>query len=71
MTGMKVPVLEGWVTLTDAARHLKISRQAAHKMMERGTFYQVRKVGPVPVYLVSQKDLDRVYEEREKTSASA
>jgi hypothetical protein len=44
-----------WTT-DDAAAHLGITRQAVHRLVERGTL-DARRAGPKPVILVREKDV--------------
>jgi hypothetical protein len=53
---MRLKRLEDWITLGEAARHLSTSRQAVHRLVERGSL-EARIVGERPVILVRLKDV--------------
>jgi hypothetical protein len=66
-----IPVLEGWVNLTEAAEQLGISRQHAYKMAKlanegkRGGWRTLHQLGTKPSYVVStQEILDRLTEKQ-------
>jgi excisionase family DNA binding protein len=46
--------LADWITLGEAAADLDISREAVHRLVQRGTL-KARRVGRRPVVLVSEK----------------
>lgn len=50
-----LPAMKGWLTTVQAAAELGISRQAAHKLIQRGVLRGVRRVGQRPTLLVSEK----------------
>lgn len=57
-----IPVLNGWVALTDAADELGISRTAVHKMWQTDKIHTVHTIGPVPVYIMARAELDLIKE---------
>lgn len=48
--------LLGWITLGEAAEDLGISREAVHRLVQRGTL-KARTVGRRPVIVVREKDV--------------
>lgn len=50
------PVPGGWVTIGEAAEDLGISREAVHRLVQRGTL-DARRVGRRPIVLVREKDV--------------
>lgn len=58
-----IPVLDGWVNLTEAAEILGISRQHAYKKAKltsegkRGGWKSVRQLGDKSFYVVSTEEL--------------
>jgi hypothetical protein len=61
------PKLEGWVTVTEAAEWLKISRQACHKLMDDGVFKNIHRLGNgvKPIYVIPIEEVERVRKSRE------
>jgi hypothetical protein len=59
--------LEGWLTVTEVASTLNISRQAVHKLMGDGVFKNVRYLGSEdkPVYIINKPEVERVLQSRE------
>lgn len=53
---LRLQPLEGWITLGEAAEDLGISRQAAHRLVERGSI-KARTVGRRPIIVVREKDI--------------
>ena len=48
-----LPVLAGWVSLTEAATILGVSRQYASKQAATGGFRSVHRIGASPSFVVS------------------
>lgn len=46
--------LADWITLGEAADDLKVSREAVHRLVQRGTL-KARRVGRRPIVLVSER----------------
>lgn len=59
-----VPELEDYIALTDAARALGVSRQAMHGMIRSGKIESIRKVGPIPVYMLLKTEFNKIVEKR-------
>lgn len=61
-----IPVLEGWVNLTEAAEMIGITRQHAHKKARLANegkpngWKSIRRVGTKPMYLVSTEEIDEI-----------
>jgi excisionase family DNA binding protein len=53
---LRLKPLEGWITLGEAAEDLGISRQAVHRLVERGTL-KAKTVGRRPIIVVQEKDV--------------
>lgn len=55
-----VPVLEGYVTTEQAAEKLGVTKQAVHKMIDRGQFKTARKAGgpTKPFYLIGTLEVE-------------
>lgn len=51
-----IPVLDGWITLPDAANILKISRQHAYNRAANGHFKSLHRVGS-SVFLVDEAEI--------------
>lgn len=66
-----IPVLPGWVALTDAADELGVSRTAVHKMWMTDKIRSVHTIGPVPVYVMERSELDRILETWQRPSERA
>lgn len=58
------PVLEGWITLTDAAELLGISKQAVHKMVTSHKITTLHKIGRKPLYIMREAEITRLRELR-------
>lgn len=67
-----VPVLEGWVNLTEAAEILGITRQHSYKRAKLGAqgksggYSTLHQVGTKPMYVVSLTELEAELEARRK-----
>lgn len=57
-TTVEVKHLEGWLTASEAASELAVSRQRVHQMMMDGTFKNVRFIGDGrPTYLLKATEV--------------
>lgn len=61
----QVPVLEGWITLPEAAEDLGISRARVHQMAQEEKLTTVSQLGRRPVYIVREAEIRRIKEERQ------
>lgn len=61
-----VPVLEGWVNITEAAELLGITRQHGYKMAKNGGFKSLHKVGSQPAYVISTLEIAAILKDREE-----
>jgi hypothetical protein len=61
----QVPVLEGWITLPEAAEDLGISRARVHQMAQEEKLTTVSQLGRRPVYIVREVEIRRIKEERQ------
>ena len=58
-----IPVLDGWVNLTEAAEMIGITRQHAHKKARLANegkpngWKSIRRVGTKPMYLISTTEI--------------
>lgn len=72
-----VPVLKGWINLTEAAEILGISRQHAYKRAKQasegrtGGWKTLRQVGSKPSYVVSLKEVEDEKAEKDARAAEA
>lgn len=59
---MPYPKLEGWLTVTESAMLLKVSRQACHKMIAEGVFSSVHVIGNgiKPIYVIDAAEVASV-----------
>jgi hypothetical protein len=61
-----IPVLDGWVNLTEAAEMIGITRQHAHKKARLANegksngWKSIRRVGTKPMYLVSTEEIGEI-----------
>lgn len=53
---LRLKPLAGWITLGEAADDLGVSRQAVHRLVERGTL-KAQTVGRRPIIVVRVKDV--------------
>ena len=60
-----IPVLDGWVNLTEAAEMLGVTRQHAHKKARLASegkpngWKSIRRVGTKPMYIVSLEEIGK------------
>lgn len=68
-----IPPLDGWVTASQAATALDITRQALHKKIRAGDFTTVRRLGDAskPFYIIREVEIDRVKTARKKAASVA
>lgn len=61
-----IPVLDGWVNLTEAAEMIGITRQHAHKKARLANlgkpngWKSIRRVGTKPMYVVSLDEISEI-----------
>jgi excisionase family DNA binding protein len=65
MQNEDIPLLDGWVTLPEAAQRLGISRQYAYKLASDGYFQSLRRLGE-SVLVVGTWDVIDKQNERKK-----
>lgn len=53
-----IPVLEGWITTSEAAKIIGITRQHANRLVRDKVFPSVRKVGTPPLYLIQREEVE-------------
>lgn len=71
MKPTEAPALEGWVTASEVAGELGVSRQTANKMINRGDFATLHTLGKRSMYVVREEEVERVKEARAGTSEEA
>jgi len=70
-----VPVLEGWVNLTEAAEILGITRQHSYKRAKLGAqgkpggYRTLHQIGTKPMYVVSLSEIQKELEARRESEA--
>lgn len=60
-----LPELEGWVTFTEAAGILGISRQRFYQLAESGAVETARRLGARPTYIVREAEVEGMKEQRQ------
>jgi hypothetical protein len=65
---LNCPKLRGWLTVTEVAGILNISRQAVHKMIADGSFSTLHYLGSIekPIYVISALDATLQSKEAER-----
>jgi hypothetical protein len=63
-TPAQAPTVKTWMTATDAASELGVSRQYFNKMVQRGDFESLHKLGAKPIYVVQRCEVDRMKADR-------
>ncbi len=53
---LRLKPLPGWITTGEAADELGVSREAVHRLVQRGTL-KARTVGRRPIIVVREKDV--------------
>lgn len=61
-----VPMLEGWVNLTEGADLLGITRQHAYKTAKQGKYKTLHKIGHQPSYVIATTEIDEILAERSR-----
>jgi hypothetical protein len=62
----KIPTLDGWVNLTEAAEILGFTRQHAFKKARQANeghpngWRSIRRIGTKPMYVVSTEEVDEI-----------
>lgn len=56
---MMAPELEGWLTLTEAAEELDISRQHCWRMANSGKWKTLKRIGTKDVFVVEIAEVER------------
>lgn len=59
-----VPELGDWMTLPDAAKVLKLSRQYVHRMAVAGGFFSLHRIGST--FIVSKAEVDQLDKQGEE-----
>lgn len=63
LTQREIPELAGWLTIPDAAKAMKLSRQYVHRLAASGTFTSLHRVGSTFIVSVWEvNDLQGNYE---------
>lgn len=63
-TPSEAPELEGWVTASDAADIMGMSRQAFNRKLHRGDFRTLKMLGSKPIYVLKRTEVEKAAEER-------
>lgn len=53
-----IPVLKGWVNMTEASEMLGITRQHAYKLSTQGAFKTLHRIGTQPSFVISVKEIE-------------
>lgn len=53
-----VPVLEGWVAITEAAELLGFTRQYCYRLAQHGYFDSLRRIGKSATFVVSTGEVE-------------
>lgn len=64
-----VPVLKGWVNITEAAELLGITRQHSYKRAKNGGYKSLHRIGTSPAYVVSTKEIDELLAAKKEAEA--
>lgn len=65
LSELDVPVLEGWVNLTEAAAVMSVSRQYVHKLAQQGSFPSLHKIaGARDTFIVSRDEVETLAAKR-------
>lgn len=54
-----VPVLPGWVNLTEAAEMIGVSRQHSYRMARDGKWKSLHRIGSKEFYVVSVEEVEK------------
>jgi hypothetical protein len=55
-----IPVLEGWVNLTEAGEITGVTRQHAYRKAAKGGYKTLRRIGTQPVFVVKISELEEI-----------
>lgn len=66
-----IPVLEGYINLTEAAEKLGITRQYAHTKAKNGLFKSIKRIGTKASFVVSTDEVDDMLTEQNATADAA
>lgn len=69
MQNENIPLLDGWITLPEAAQRLGVSRQYAYKLASDGYFKTLHRLGE-SVLVVSDYEVENLSAERSVKKAS-
>jgi len=59
-----IPVLEGWVGLTEAGERLGISRQHSYKLAKNGEYKTIHRIGNSSITVVSTAEIEEKLQEK-------
>jgi hypothetical protein len=59
-----LPVLEGWVGLTEAGELLGVSRQYSYRMAAQGKYMTLHRVGSAHMFVVKRSEVERMMADR-------
>jgi hypothetical protein len=60
-----LPVLPGWISLTEAGEWLGCSRQHAYRMAREGKFTSLHRIGTAHQFVVTEDELRLLARDRE------
>lgn len=64
-----IPVLDGWVTLTEAGEMLGITRQHSYKRAQHDGYKSLHRIGNSSITVVSTTEVEELAEARRKRTA--
>lgn len=59
-----IPVLQEWISLTEAAEILGLSRQYVNKKASLGTYKTLHRLGNSPSLVVRRKEIEKIRDKR-------
>lgn len=59
-----LPLLPGWVGITEAGELLGVTRQHAYRMAEMGKFESLCRIGKAHIFVVSMDEVERMRVQR-------
>lgn len=62
-----IPVLDGWVAITEAASILGFTRQYCYRLAQNGYFETLHRIGESATFVISREELDAKRTLREKS----
>jgi len=62
-----IPVLDGWVAITEAAHILGFTRQYCYRLAQNGYFETLHRLGESATFVISREELDAKRSLREKS----